>query len=99
FNPEESLDNAYMDRLANAIEESANQAWESRFPARVGVGAGRVAGIGVNRRTPDKKPVDEEVGIIKIEDAQGQVRGVVMNYSCHPTVLGSDNLLATGDFP
>jgi hypothetical protein len=22
-----------------------------------------------------------------------------VNYSCHPTVLGSDNLLATGDFP
>jgi neutral ceramidase len=99
FNPDESLDGEYMERLATAIEESAIQAWESRFPARIGVGSGQASGIGVNRRTPDKKPIDEEIGIIKVEDMEGRVRGVLMNYSCHPTVLGSDNLLATGDFP
>ena len=99
FNPEDSLDGAYMDSLAAAMETSVVQAWESRFPARVGVGSGQVAGIGVNRRTADKKPVDEEIGIIKIEDADGNVRCVLINYACHPTVLGSNNLLATGDFP
>jgi neutral ceramidase len=102
FNPDESLDTAYMDRLAEAIVESVAAAWRARFPARVGVGAGRVTGIGVNRRTPDKLPVDEEVGIIKVEDAvgpEGRTRAVLMNHACHPTVLGPDNLLVTGDFP
>lgn len=99
FNPDESLDAAYMDRLAEAIVESVAKAWRERFPARVGVGAGRVAGIGVNRRTPDKLPVDEEIGIIKVEDAGGRTRAVLMNHACHPTVLGPDNLLVTGDFP
>lgn len=99
FNPEGTLDEAYMDLLAQAIEDSVAGAWEKRFPARVGVGSGRVAGIGVNRRTPDKKPIDEEIGIIKVEDAGGQTRAVFINYACHPTVLGSNNLLATGDFP
>jgi hypothetical protein len=99
FNPDESLDAAYMDRLAEAIVESVAAAWRGRFPARVGVGAGRVTGIGVNRRTPDKLPIDEEVGIIKIEDAAGRTRAVLMNHACHPTVLGPDNLLVTGDFP
>lgn len=99
FNPDESLDASYMDSLAGAIVESVVAAWSNRFPARVGVGAGRVEGIGVNRRTPDKRPVDEEIGIIKIADADGRARAALINHACHPTVLGPDNLLVTGDFP
>jgi len=99
FNPEGTLDADYMDSLAQAIEESVAEAWDKRFSARLGVGSGYVTGIGVNRRTPDKKPVDEEIGIIKVEDANGQTRAALINYACHPTVLGSNNLLATGDFP
>jgi hypothetical protein len=99
FNPEDSLDQNFMDLVAKAIDDSVATAWRNRQPSRVGVGSGRVGGIGVNRRTPDKKPIDEEIGIIKIEDMSGQVCAVLMNYSCHPTVLGSDNLLASGDFP
>lgn len=99
FNPEESVNSAYMDFLARAIEESVVSAWRGRFPARVGVGVGRVEGIGVNRRSPDQRPIDEEIGIIKVEDEGERVRAVFVNYACHPTVLGSNNLLVTGDFP
>jgi hypothetical protein len=53
----------------------------------------------MNRRTPDGKPVDEEIGILRVDDEDGQPRAVLVNYACHPTVLGPDNLLATGDFP
>lgn len=99
FNPEDSLDSVYMDSLGKAIEDSVAEALEKKFPARVGVGSSRVEGIGVNRRSPTKKPVDEEIGIIKVEDTNRKTRAVFINYSCHPTVLGSNNLLATGDFP
>jgi len=99
FNPEESVDANYMSRLAEAIVESVVTAWRNRFPARIGVGAGRVTGIGVNRRTSDKLPVDEDIGIIKIADADGRARAALINHACHPTVLGPDNLLVTGDFP
>ena len=99
FNPDESVDSSYMDSLARNIEQSVANAWSTRFSARVGVGVGRVSGVGVNRRSPDQRPVDEEVGIIKIEDASGRTRAVLVNYSCHPTVLGPNNLLVTGDFP
>jgi hypothetical protein len=99
FNPGESLDSSYMDSLAQNIEEAVATAWANRFTARVGVGVGHVDGVGVNRRTADQRPVDDEVGIIKIDDSTGRTRGVVINYSCHPTVLGPNNLLVTGDFP
>ena len=99
FNPEDTLDQEFMSGLAQAIVNSVETAWQTRKPSRAGVGSGTVEGIGVNRRTPDKKPIDEDIGIIKIEDESGKLRAVLMNYSCHPTVLGSNNLLATGDFP
>jgi neutral ceramidase len=99
FNPGETLNQAYMDRLASAIDEAVAGAWQNRVPARVGVGSGRVSGIGRNRRTHDHLPVDDEVGIIKVASADGQIRGVLINHACHPTVLGPDNLLMTGDFP
>ena len=62
-------------------------------------GQARVEGVGVNRRSPDQRPIDEQVGIIKVDDLNGRTRAVLINYSCHPTVLGPDNLLVTGDFP
>lgn len=99
FNPDESVDRNYMNTLAQAIVEAVTVAWRDRFPARVGVGAGHVEGVGVNRRSSDQKPVDEQVGIIKVTDTDARTRAVLMNYSCHPTVLGPDNLEVTGDFP
>lgn len=99
FNPEESVDSAYMDSLAAAIEESVANAWAARFASKIGVGGVRVEGVGVNRRSADQRPIDEQVGIIKIDDLQGVTRAILINYSCHPTVLGPDNLLVTGDFP
>jgi neutral ceramidase len=99
FNPEESVDAAYMDSLAEAVEQSVTNAWLARFPATVGVGAAKVDGVGVNRRSPDQRPIDEQIGIIKVDDFNGRTHAVLINYSCHPTVLGPDNLLITGDFP
>ena len=88
-----------MHRLATAIEQCVANAWDSRRPARLGVGTGPVEGVGVNRRTPDKRPIDDQIAVIKVDDEDGRTRGVVINYACHPTVLGPDNNLVTGDFP
>jgi hypothetical protein len=99
FNPEESLDDAYMARLAAAVEQSVAEAWERRAPAAAGWGVARVTGVGVNRRDPDNGYVDQDASILKICDSQGAVRAVLIHYACHPTVLGPNNLLITGDFP
>jgi hypothetical protein len=99
FNPDETVQPHYMNALAGYITQSVTEAWRNRVPARVGVGVGHVEGVGVNRRSADQRPVDEEIGIIKIEDDRGATKAVLINYACHPTVLGPDNLLVTGDFP
>ena len=99
FNPDGSTDGHYMKMLAMGIQEAVNNAWRDRAPARVGVGVGRVEGVGVNRRSVDQKPVDEQIGILRVTDSNDNTRAVLINYGCHPTVLGPDNLLVTGDFP
>lgn len=99
FNPDESLDAGYMTHLSDAIVGAVEAAWQSRFAASVGVGTGTIVGLGVNRRSPDGEPVDREIGIVKVDDTQGRTKAVLINYGCHPTVLGPDNLLASGDFP
>ena len=99
FNPDGGVDSHYMDKLALGIEEAVDNAWRGRLPARVGVGVGRVEGVGVNRRSPDQKPIDDQIGIIRVTDLEDRTQAVLINYACHPTVLGPDNLLVTGDFP
>lgn len=48
---------------------------------------------------PARHPVDPTVGVIRIDDADGRPRAVLVHYSCHPVVLGSDNLAISADFP
>jgi len=75
-------------------------AWSHREDARLGAGIALADDVGRNRRRLDygALPVDPEVGIFKIEDAAGKVKGVLFNYACHPTVLGPDNLQITEDW-
>lgn len=99
FNPDGSVDSQYMNMLAKGIEAAVSNAWRERAPAKIGVGVNHVAGVGVNRRSEDQKPVDDQIGIIRVTDLAENTTAVLINYACHPTVLGPDNLLVTGDFP
>jgi hypothetical protein len=43
-------------------------------------------------------PVDPTVLVLRIDDNQGKPLAVLVNYACHPVVLGSDNLQYSADF-
>ncbi|MBC7233553.1 MAG: neutral/alkaline non-lysosomal ceramidase N-terminal domain-containing protein [Chloroflexi bacterium] len=68
-------------------------------PARLGVGRGKVEGIGRNRNDPEKGLLDSEVVVLRVDDASGQPIAIMMNYGCHPTVLGYQNLFFSADYP
>ncbi|MBC7345689.1 MAG: hypothetical protein H5U03_09770, partial [Clostridia bacterium] len=84
--------------LAETLAGSVYAAWRNLQPAKIGVGQGWVEGIGVNRRTLTGIPVDPRVGVLRVDRDDGP-RGVLINYTCHPVVLGPDNLLITADYP
>ncbi len=102
-------EDAALDKVAHAVHQAA----AALEPARIGTGYGN-AYIGYNRRqvdpaghvtmmwrNPDKVangPVDSTVGVIRVDRADGSPIALLVNYACHPTVLGSDNLRYSADF-
>ncbi len=43
--------------------------------------------------------VDPQVGVIRVTDDQQRVRAVLVNYACHPVVLGPRNRKISADYP
>ncbi len=71
---------------------------------------GRVdSDFGISRRLPDGqggvqwKPyyggkIDKDLFVLKLVDADQNVKGILYNYGCHTTAMGSTNYLFSGDF-
>jgi hypothetical protein len=99
----------YLESLA---AKTAGVAWEAckrLQPARIAAASGQ-SKIGVNRRyvTPEKTvvvghnwegPVDHEVKVVCIDDMDEQPIAVIVNYACHPIIVGPYNDLITPDYP
>lgn len=90
---------AYVERLPYDFASVALRAWQSRVPARVAGGTGRVPGIAVNRRerTPDGRTIlgwnrdlaiDDEVPVIRIDGLDDRPIATVTAFGCHPVVVG-----------
>ncbi|HUH97708.1 MAG TPA: neutral/alkaline non-lysosomal ceramidase N-terminal domain-containing protein [Anaerolineales bacterium] len=67
-------------------------------PVHLGFGWGQVHDLGGNRNDPSG-PLDVQVGVLRVDDLQHRPLAVLMNYGCHPTVLGPENLAISADFP
>jgi hypothetical protein len=85
-------------RTGEAIAEAVSQAWQARREATAAIGVGRVDGIGANRR-PNGGPLDDRVTVTRFDNLDGQPIANHVNYGCHPTTLGPNNLLYSADFP
>lgn len=98
--------------LATVPGQAAAAAASAKSGARevtVGTGAG-VCGINVNRRpvTPEgfmftgrnwKGFVDNQVIVTAIDDTEGQPVATIVNFACHPTILGPANRQLSPDYP
>ncbi len=91
------------------IAGAAIAAHRAMAPASLGVGKGR-ARIGINRRERrddgstriGRNPqgiTDDEVGVLRVDDASGRPMALFVNHSCHAVVLGGNNYLVSADFP
>jgi hypothetical protein len=89
----------YLPYFERQCIASAVKAWESRAPGRIGIGSTRVMELGSRRLLYGGIHPDPEVGIIKIEDMNGTLRGVAFNYGCHPSALDWRNTLYSEDWP
>ncbi len=89
--------------------EAAREALENLQPTETRGGRGACY-INANRRcatstgerflgiNPDG-PCDREVLVVKFDSLHGDTQAVVVNYACHPTIMGPPNRLVTPDYP
>ncbi|MEK6324536.1 MAG: neutral/alkaline non-lysosomal ceramidase N-terminal domain-containing protein [Acidobacteriota bacterium] len=108
--PERSWFTDTEDKILQALESATKQ----MFPARIAAGFDEIY-LGHNRRlvgaegkvrmlwrNAEKKPtapIDPTVGVIRVDDATGKPRALIVNYACHAVVLGPDNRLISADYP
>ena len=101
-------------RALEKIADSIGEAVSRLKAARVGVGLGQ-ATLGHNRRVTQSDGsvkmlwrnstgqqtgmIDPTVGVIRVDDAQGNPMAILVNYACHPVIFGPDNLRYSADYP
>ncbi len=96
------LDGSYEPFFVKTTVETIVRAWQLRQPAGIGSATVTHRGwVGMNRRHLDSgfSPIDKQISILKICNAQGRLQAILYNYSCHAACLGPDNLLVTADWP
>jgi len=98
----------YERDLQRWLVEAAREADGRLQPARIGCGWGEST-IGVYRRetrvgrdvlgeVPDH-PIDPTVGVIRVDDLDGNPIAVAFRYSAHPVTVGGRSAVASADFP
>jgi hypothetical protein len=80
----------YEDALVDRVVECLCAANAASTPAHLRCGKAAAAGVAANRRDPSL-PIDEAVRVLCVHDESGQLRGVLANFACHPTVLSAAN--------
>jgi hypothetical protein len=83
-------------RLVTAFTLSVRDAVLNMQPVQIGIGRALAPGVGANRRSPEG-PFDPDVMVLRLADEAGRTIAILLNQACHPTVLGPDNLLFSGD--
>lgn len=98
-----------LEKIAAAIDKASGSVIE----VRLGTGYG-VAYIGYNRRRVNENgtvtmlwenetrvptsPLDPTVSILRIDTVRGDPLAILVNYACHPVILGASNLQFSADF-
>ncbi len=93
--------------------DGIGRAKAAMFPAQLEMSSGNTY-LGFNRRKVEdgrarmwwrnaeklpSHPLDPLVNVLQVKDASGTLRAVLVNFACHPSVLGPDNLQYSADYP
>jgi hypothetical protein len=108
-NTEAEIVAAYRENLKHLLAGVARQALDQARPARVGVGWG-TSDVGINRRERSADgqiilgqnpsgPVDRQVGVARLDDADGRPLATLVNFACHPVCQGGQMQALSADYP
>lgn len=86
-----------IEKISEIIVSAKNEAFDAYFASGVAV-CGAESGIGGNRRLPGGAH-DPLVSVLAIKDLDDKIRGVMVNYTLHPTFIHEWSNVCTADYP
>jgi hypothetical protein len=93
-------DKAYVSAIKEDITASGREAASSKGREVKMVWGSGVSDVAVNRRSGDKGPIDREVMVIAFLNAKtGVPIASIVNFPCHPVVLGHESISVSADYP
>lgn len=88
-----------VETTARSIARSMGDAIAASTRAAVGHGSTKLDVLSVNRALPDG-PVDDELGVIRVEDSDGNIIALLAKFSAHPETVPEEGLYAfSADYP
>jgi hypothetical protein len=103
----------FVEQAVRTLSEAATAAVRQLRPARLGTGSGTLRGVSGNRRSPgwppgqnapdsgevSVEPMDPEVGVLRVDTEEGKPLACLVNFACHPVILGHDSTDISADYP
>lgn len=100
---------SYWSSLPSRLADVVGEAVAGLEPARIGTSSGWSA-VGMNRRQRihgggvwlgrnPLGPFDTEIGVVRVDRADGTPLAGVLNYACHALCLADHNYLLSADYP
>ncbi len=91
-------DEKVMEGLKARVLWAIKQALDHQQSAQWGINHGSITGVTENRKNP-LGATDSRVGVFLMESAKKEVLVVIVNAAAHPTLLGSQEMRFSADFP
>ncbi|MFN7927094.1 MAG: neutral/alkaline non-lysosomal ceramidase N-terminal domain-containing protein [Blastocatellia bacterium] len=89
----------YYQQLEDRIVAAIVEANSKLVPAKLANGVFKLDGFNRNRHTKfEPKPVDQDVSLLRFDDAAGKPLAVLVNYTAHPTSIPSSVLKYSADY-
>lgn len=104
-----SIDFEYLKEVQQKLIDGIIQARRLLRPVKIGFGTGE-SNANINRRERRSNgkialgfypegPVDNQIGLIRIDHLDGSPLAMIANFPIHGTFFGQDNLYVSGDVP
>ena len=88
-----------LDMTAQAFAQAMQQAYDGRKRAAIGYGTVQQQVLSVNRRASGG-PFDPQIGVIRVDDSDGNAIAIAANFAAHPTsVPEADAMRVSADYP
>ena len=88
-----------LERTAQRFAEAMRTAYDARKRAAIGFTTIEQHDLSTNRRY-DNGPIDPQVGVIRVDDGDGNAMAVIANFAAHPTTVSDKDLYSiSADYP